>query len=496
LVYRIVRCAIQLAFLLLFLVFFALTRYGTRFPFPNLFLRLDPLVLLVTSIAGRTLVTGALLSLVLVALTLVFGRFFCGFVCPLGTIIDACDTVLPHRRKPVAFPIGKYVVLLFLVLAALLGASFIGWFDPLVITDRVLALVAYPLLSRVAAAAGQMRPVAFAEAFVAPALFLAVLALSLLGPRFWCRNLCPLGGLLALLSKVSLFRFAFRGDCRACGRCERVCPTGAINQRERELDSGECIECMACRYECPDSTIRYRPGFAPVRFDAGRRQALVAVGSAVVLAPLARVLVRAKLRRGLVRPPGAIPEPDFLNACLRCGLCIKACPTNCLQPCVLEAGVGGLWTPHAVARIGGCEKNCNACGQACPTGAIRRLSLEEKTYARMGIAAVERGRCIAWADDRHCLICDEVCPYDAIEAVSMPGDEALKPVVDKRMCIGCGLCESRCPVEGPAAIRVSAQNEERRRKGSYITEEKRRLRKCGQTRPEEIPSGFILDEEN
>jgi len=173
---------------------------------------------------------------------------------------------------------------------------------------------------------------------------------------------------------------------------------------------------------------------------------------------------------------------------------MRVCPTNGLQPCVFEAGLNGIWTPKLVPRIGGCEKNCNMCGQVCPTSAIRRLGLEEKTFARMGTAVVDRRRCIAWEQDKSCLICDEACPFDAITIASVPGELVNGPVVDEQICVGCGLCEARCPIEGPAAIQVWSIGEERRRTGSYITAQKRSWRECGSEKTEELPSGFILDD--
>ena len=160
----------------------------------------------------------------------------------------------------------------------------------------------------------------------------------------------------------------------------------------------------------------------------------------------------------------------------------------------MEAGVVGLWTPRLAARIGGCEKNCNMCGQICPTSAIRNLPLEEKTYAKMGTAVIDRSRCIAWEQDKVCLICDEACPYNAISSLNETIRETtlLRPFVDERICTGCGLCEARCPIEGRAAIEVFSIGEERKRRGSYITEEKVRLRTC-EEKVEDIPSGFIIE---
>jgi ferredoxin len=124
---------------------------------------------------------------------------------------------------------------------------------------------------------------------------------------------------------------------------------------------------------------------------------------------------------GLIRPPGALDEERFLARCIRCGQCMRICPGNIIQPALLEAGVQGLWTPAVNYRIGrsGCQPNCIACGQVCPTAAIRPLSLDEKQGTgdfaaqgpiRMGTAFVDRGRCLPWAMDRPCLVCHELCP--------------------------------------------------------------------------------------
>jgi formate hydrogenlyase subunit 6/NADH:ubiquinone oxidoreductase subunit I len=174
---------------------------------------------------------------------------------------------------------------------------------------------------------------------------------------------------------------------------------------------------------------------------------------------------------------------------------MKVCPTNALQPCIMEAGTGGLWSPRLVPRIGPCERNCHMCGQACPTGAIRNLTLEEKSYAKLGAAVIDRNRCIAWAQDKSCLICDEACQYNAIDALEAePGSKKpLRPVVEKQYCVGCGMCESRCPVAGPAAIQVFRIEEDRRRAGSYKAGGKVQRRECGETPKEDVPSGFIQE---
>ncbi|MBN2465918.1 4Fe-4S binding protein [candidate division WOR-3 bacterium] len=493
---RALRWLIQLFLLLLFALLFGRVRYGLSPDFTDVFFRFDPLVFIVTSIATRTLLVAGLLSLAVVAGTLFFGRFFCGFVCPLGTTIDLADAVLRRKSPPAAaWRRGKFLTLVFLAAAAAAGTSFVGFFDPLAILSRSLALVFYPTTSHFAGLVSSVRPAVFAETMLALATLLVILGLGFAAPRFWCRNLCPLGGLLGLASKFSLLKFSFRGDCRTCGLCEKACPTGAIDSQHRKVDAAECIGCLACLRACPDHVIRYAAKLAPQSLDVGRREALVALGSGLVAAPLARSVVHARLQGRLLRPPGSIPEPDFLNACIRCGRCMKACPTNGLQPAILESGFDGLWTPRLVPRVGACEKNCNLCGQVCPTGAIRNLPLEEKTYARIGTAVVDRSRCLAWEQDRACLVCDEACPYNAIDSrnETLLGTTLGRPFVNEAACVGCGLCESRCPVDGPAAIQVFSMAADRRQTGWYKTPEKARLRSCGDEPQEDIPSGFIQD---
>ncbi len=169
-------------------------------------------------------------------------------------------------------------------------------------------------------------------------------------------------------------------------------------------------------------------------------------------------------------------------------------PTNGLQPTLFQKGIRGLFTPQFVFRIGGCERNCNGCGQICPTGAIRNLSLEEKSYVKIGTAVIHREMCLAWEQDKLCLICDEACPFNAIDSkmVDVMGVKLLRPFVNEELCTGCGICESRCPITGPSAIEVLPIGEERLLTGSYITAHKIRLRKLLETESkEDVPTGFV-----
>jgi len=150
---------------------------------------------------------------------------------------------------------------------------------------------------------------------------------------------------------------------------------------------------------------------------------------------------------------------------------MKSCLTNTLQPCFWESGLSGLWTPKMDLRFAPCEQNCNVCGKVCPTQAIRSLSLEEKTHAKVGTAVLRKELCLVWAQDKLCLICDEICPYNAIVFRTVEGYR--RPVVIASRCNGCGFCEQRCPIQGESAIVVVPNGEIRLKSASYVEEAKK-----------------------
>jgi len=312
-------------------------------------------------------------------------------------------------------------------------------------------------------------------------IFAIVIGLIALERRFWCRNLCPLGALLAVFSRFSIRGRRVSEACISCSRCARECPMNAISEDFTDTAKRECIQCETCVRVCPVDAV----SFGSVAADDGiaynpERRGMIAAGVGGLVTGLAAASSANTVttERALLRPPGAMIEKDFLDSCLRCGECMKVCPSNALQPAVFQSGFEGLFTPVLTPRIGACEEQCNLCGQVCPTGAVRKLSLEEKQYATIGNATIERTLCIAWEQGKVCLICDEVCPYDAVEFRLVEDEKGAvkRPFVIEDKCVGCGQCEKGCPVNGPAAIRVTPLNEVRKNSGSYITEKVRKLR--------------------
>jgi len=502
--WRRVRQAIQtLAFALYVYLLFAALQRRAAFPLADLFFRLDPLAALAAMVADRAWIPRLALALVTLVLTLLLGRVWCGWLCPLGTLLEWTHFPSATRRAQSPSPrwrTVKYVLLVVILAMSLLGSLTLLVFDPITLLTRTMTTVLLPALNhavtaveRVMFSVGFMRPAidwiervlrgpvlpvvqpAFSGSVFVFLLFLSILALNALADRFWCRYLCPLGGLLGLLSKVALFRPVVRPACNRCGHCTRACRLDAIDTGAGyDIVPSECTVCLDCLAACPESGIGFRPSTSsgqglsrpdPAReYDPTRRQILTALGASVVGIALLRTEARARQPdTHLIRPPGVNGEDEFLSRCVRCSQCMKVCPTSGLQPVIFESGLEALWTPRLVPRLGHCDYGCNACGQVCPSGAIPPLTLAEKQQQVLGLAAIDQDRCWPWAYGIPCIVCEEMCPLpekairlEEATVTDAQGQETIvqRPSVLEALCIGCGICEQNCPVEGEAAIRV------------------------------------------
>jgi ferredoxin len=430
----------------------------------------------------------------------VFGRAFCGWICPLGTLIDASRRLLgASDRKPAPrLSRLKYLLLCFLLAASLFGMPLAGYLDPFSLLVRGLTFSLHPAVDHAATTlftwTYQQGPSwlnqatepfyallkhsvlpfsakVYGLAVASLLLLLAVIGLSRLQTRFFCRSLCPLGAMLALCSRFSLFGLA--GGSAACGGCRHcadICRMGAIDS-ERTISRTECILCLDCLSQCPRGTINY--GCRPLAAGAPdlSRRAVVSSLAAGSLAPLmlpSRLLAR-HADPLLIRPPGALAEAEFLGRCVRCGECMKVCIGNALHASWLEAGLEGVFTPRLIGRIGYCEYNCTLCGQVCPSGAIRRLTREAKHHTVIGLAHFDKNRCLPYAGTP-CIVCEEHCPtpdkaikFREVTMANHRGEtvQVRQPFVVEGLCIGCGICEHKCPLPGQAAVLITSAGESR-----------------------------------
>ncbi len=359
----------------------------------------------------------------------------------------------------------------------------------------------------------------FAGAWFVGLMILGLVGMNLVIPRFFCRVLCPLGAFLGVLSRFSLWRIdRDLTKCTDCDLCLKHCEGAADPQAA--LRKSECFVCFNCIDDCPEDALSFRlapptwkdritgekdrllgrikEGTATLRgrkviskrWDTEkaapampRRRWVFSVIGGVLAAPFVRLSAAVNARafsEKAIRPPGTVEEGEFLERCIKCDQCINVCPTNVLQPSTLaQGGFEGLWTPVMDFQVGACQLNCTLCSEVCPTGAIQKISPERKLglgeYTeqgpiKLGTAFFDRGRCLPWAMETPCVVCEEVCPvspkaigtYDE-EITRWDGTKVTlnRPYMRPELCIGCGICERECPVVDSAAVYVTAVGETR-----------------------------------
>ncbi len=505
------RRAAQLVLLVAFVWLFRRTEYSGAEQLPggeNILFRLDPLAAAAAMLAGRQVIALFWPALVMVGLTLVLGRFFCGWVCPLGTLLDYFHRLLrpitrrtnallrPRLAAAAAAPLRgtRYFLLIAVLLAAGLAFPLVGLVDPFSLLVRGLTFALDPLLCRAANAyfawSGSgwvatvlqpfakkhllpFRPMVFYLTEVSAAILVVIFLLELAARRFWCRWLCPAGALFGLLARRSLVKHLPVRVCKACGQCVELCRMDALDPAAG-LSPHACTLCMECVDHCPKGIVQFgikrKAKSRPRPVDLSRRGVLTGIAAGVAI-PGAAVAVRlgheSPVPPHLIRPPGAGDEKTFLSLCIRCGECMKVCPTNVLQPAIFEAGLAGMFSPRLVPRLlfeqSNCEYTCTLCSQVCPTGAIPRLTEELKHHHPSGKSYFDHNRCLPWAKQTPCIRCEEMCPTPekAIKIlntfkIKQDGEEVeiQQPFVDRELCVGCGICESNCTIEGVAGIRV------------------------------------------
>lgn len=507
------RILSQLAFFFLFVYLLFFTRFTGQDTIGRveILFHFDPLLGLTTFLASRTIYTPFWLSLLTIILTLLLGRVFCGWACPLGATHQLFSFIFKKVRLSRPKKWGqsglssKYVILFIVLVAAIFTVDLAGYLDPFSFLYRSFVTGVLPWVNRInfqllslvykfkLGSFGDFWNQFFAtlainstfhQGFFIGLLFIAAAGLNLVRERFWCRFLCPLGAFLALISRWNLLRLKIdKEKCIRCHLCTLQCETQANPYPREDWSKPECVYCFTCASICPTAAVGFdfkmgaEPGPA---VNLSRRKLLFTSAVAMVATPFFRITPANKRAAArLIRPPGALPEPLFLQKCVKCGECMKVCPTNALQPALSEAGPEGIWTPVLNPKVGYCEYYCSLCSQVCPTGAIKELTVEEKIKVVIGTAWVNKSRCIPYVVGSPCIVCEEHCPTSP-KAIKLLRTETklpdgsiqtpLAPVIDLDLCIGCGICENKCPVVDEPAIFVTSVGESRSTTNRFLLE--------------------------
>jgi len=431
--------------------------------------------------------TGFILVLLL---TLFSGRVYCSFFCPLGVLQDLMGfgrRLLPGKKfrfkysKPLNYLrfsiLGALIVSLFFT-----GIIAINLLDPYANFGRMASSLYQPvfilinnLFSKILEMIGiySVQPITQKEFWAIPFIFsLSVLIIILWmvynRGRLYCNSVCPVGSILALISKVSFFKIKIEETgCTQCGKCQAVCKANCINIKAMSVDESRCVSCFNCIQSCSDSAIGYRNILkkgqsAITQTDTSKRNFLKSGALYLSAFPLIFSTLRNSSKlgtsfesRGTASPPGSLSIQHLKDKCVGCQLCISTCPGKVLQPSFLEYGITAMMAPQLEYYSGFCNYECTKCGEVCPSGAILPLTVKTKKITQVGIVHFERNKCIVITENKSCGSCSEHCPTQAVHMVAFKGNLTL-PKTEPEICIGCGACQHVCPAKPELAIFVIA----------------------------------------
>ena len=441
---------------------------------------------------------GAAGFIVILLITILFGRIYCSFLCPLGTFQDVLIGLRSQfiwkgsakkpqfrYRKPLNWI--RYPILGINLLAFIPGyIIIINLFDPYSTYGKIISKLLRPLYIGL-----HNGMTYFFERFdiynfhpvrlngpVWTAFGFAILVLSILiwmtfkKGRLYCNSVCPVGSLLALVSKISIYRIHLdETKCTKCGRCAAVCKAGCIDIRKKNVDFSRCVGCLNCLTPCLDDAIHFAPVWTKIQnsgnvtdFDKRKflKESALLIGGTLLLPKIIKAQIEAPKeiipgtasvnRKIPVTPPGSIGLKHFNEKCTACYICVSQCPTQVLQPSLFQYGLKGLFQPRMDYIKSYCNYECKICGEICPTGAINPMTLDEKKLTQLGQSKFVKEDCIVYTRKTDCGACSEHCPTKAVNMV--PYLEKLTiPEVDNTICVGCGACEYACPTD-PKAIYV------------------------------------------
>ena len=435
---------------------------------------------------------------VLLVLTLLFGRVYCSVICPLGVMQDIISWIHGKTKKKNRFRFSyspainwlRYGVLALFIVALVAGLhSLVALIAPYSAYGRIASNLLAPVyqlgnnfFAWIAERAGSY---AFystevwirsgATFAVAAATFAVVAVLAWKHGRTWCNTICPVGSVLGLFSRFSVFAPVIDTEkCRNCGLCGKQCKSSCINMKEHEIDYSRCVACMDCIETCKEGAIHYACRYgkkgspSPAQGNVDKSKRAFLVSSAIATTAVAAKAQEMKVDGGLAEieratkperqtrlvPAGSLSLKNFADHCTACQLCVSVCPNQVLRP---STSLMTLMQPEMSYERGYCRPECTKCSDVCPAGAIRPISVEEKSSTQIGHAVVCLDNCVVNTDEVSCGNCARHCPAGAISMVRKNPDDPKSlriPVVNEERCIGCGACENLCPARPFTAIHV------------------------------------------
>lgn len=437
--------------------------------------------------------------IVVIAATVICGRLYCSFICPLGFCQDIfirsgrSSGLLKKRGYSRPHYVLFYTLLAASALSCILsGTFFIRWLDPFSIFGRFMAFgISLPLIelnngiasvlvknNNFSVSVLNIKP-SVSGAIFAFSVFMLIMLPAIFHGRIYCNTICPAGALLSLISRLSFFNLAIDpSSCIKCGKCSSVCKSSCIDYAAGHIDTARCVSCFNCVSVCPEQS---------VRFARRKIQAVVSKRERVINSDnTSATITRSGFIAGLIllpnmvfsqgkqagaiyrqdpakqkkysrksysSPPGSISTDNFNSRCTACSLCITACPTKVLQPAVLQYGLNGIMQPFMDFSSGFCNYDCTKCGEVCPAGAILETGIDAKRRIQTGKSVFVIENCITYTNGTDCGACSEHCPTKAVQMVPFRNNLVI-PEVNNAICTGCGACEYACPVRPLRAIYV------------------------------------------
>lgn len=424
----------------------------------------------------------------LVILTLLFGRVYCSTICPMGVYQDIVRCVAlffskKRKRYPfspaknilrwsvvaltaIAYVCGFTVVLALLDPYSAYGRMVVNVFKPVYMAGNNLLESLFARFDNYTFYQVDASILDLSSLIIAGVTAIVIGYLAWRHGRTWCNTLCPVGTVLGLLSKFALFKVRIdMSKCNSCGACGTKCKASCIHSSEHAIDYSRCVGCFDCLETCNKKALVYRLPFASAKQEsnASRRRFLLTGLATATVAP--QIWAQAKAAAAAlggkkafqtehpITPPGSVSREHFESQCTSCHLCVSKCPSHVLKPAFMEYGLGGMMQPTVNFDKGFCNFDCTVCGDICPNGAIRPLTLEQKHLTQMGYVVFIEENCIVYTDGTSCGACSEHCPTQAIAMVPYK-DGLTIPHVNTDICVGCGGCEYVCPARPFRAVHI------------------------------------------